>query len=188
MDRKKVVDGDALSTDQLRNALKRCAVTAAYFVGVFPLDKLPRQRIDSRPALIICNTAYSQSGGEHWVAFYLNKNFVDYFDSYGLPPRGEHLLNFISVNGGSTASYTFNKTPLQSLNATTCGKFAATYLYFRTLGYTTDQYTNLLANHSDSKVRQLYACIFHNVCSGGSLTAQKCYKYTRHCRISRISP
>ena len=86
---------------------------------------------------MVQNTAYSDSAGEHWTAYYLNtKNSVEYFDSYGLPPND--MTRFITANDLSY-NFNYNTIPLESLEAATCGKYAVTYLYFRTFGYTVDQ-------------------------------------------------
>lgn len=176
MDRGEASEIDVLSTSQIENALNKCRVTAPYFRGVFALDRLPQTYIVPRPALVVQNTAYSDSAGEHWTAYYLNtKNSVEYFDSYGLPPKGEYMARFITAND-LTHNFNYNTIPLQSLEAATCGKYAVTYLYFRTLGYTVDQYISILGEKPDKKVRWLYKKHFGEG-SGGCEGGQICYKY-----------
>ena len=176
MDRGEAFEIDVLSTSQIENALNKCTATAPYFRGVFALDNLPITYIVPRPALVVQNTAYSDSAGEHWTAYYLNtKNSIEYFDSYGLPPKGEHMTRFINAND-LTHNFNYNTTPLQSLEAATCGKYAVTYLYFRTLGYNLEQYISILGEKPDKKVRFLYQKHFGG--GGGKCKDdQTCYKY-----------
>lgn len=167
---------DSLTTSEIRAGLGQCPITAPHFVGVFSLDNLP-QKIFKNPAILVCNSAYSGSKGEHWVAFFVGPKTFEFFDSYGMPPMGEHMTRFITANdpGGRC---TYSTAPLQSELATTCGKFAMTYLYNRVLGYSLRQYVELLGNNPDEKVRKLYKKIFGGECGVGS--GQKCYKYSGH--------
>ncbi len=150
-------------------------MTGPLLVGVFALDELPTRFIGMRPAILVVNTAYSQSPGEHWVGIYLGARSVDYFDSYGLPPRGERLMKFIAIND-IHQNFNFNMMPLQSLHSSTCGKFAATFLFFRSIGFSTKKFVDIFSDDADSDVRALYAQIF-GLGGGGICGGQKCYKY-----------
>lgn len=166
---------DVLSTTQITTALSRNKITAPHFIGVFSFDSLPKEYIEKRPGLIVVNTAFSASVGEHWVALFLSANSVEYFDSFGLPPNGDYIMSFIAVNDPFN-TYTFNTVPLQSMTATTCGKFAALFLYFRTIGCSIVSFIKLMSINPDSKARKLYARIFGG---GGKVGCggQICYKY-----------
>lgn len=170
---------DVLSTSQIAQVLQNCCITAPYFHGVYALDMLPKTFIFPRPALVVVNTAFSGNlEGEHWVAYFLSSNnSLDYFDSYGLPPQGHHMSEFIKQND-VTNNFTYNTTPLQSLDASTCGKYVVTYLYYRVLHYTKDQYVDLLSGNADEKVKIMYRNKFGGgrSCNGG-VQGQKCYKY-----------
>lgn len=187
MARSKHPADDTLSTFQIENAMRRCKITAPLFVGVFSLDHLPKGCVTTRPGLIVCNTAYSGSGGEHWVGFFLTHNSLQFFDAFGLPPRGEHMTGFIAAND-STHTFTYNTTPLQGINASTCGKYVATYLYFCALGCSMRQYLSLLYPNPDANVRKLYRNIFGGgVKSCNWRSSQKCYKYNRNAWTRHIS-
>ena len=112
MDRGEAFEIGVLSTSQIENALNKCTVTAPYFRGVFALDHLPKTCIVPRPALVVQNTAYSDSVGEHWTSYYFNtKKTVEYFDSHGLPPEGEHVARFITAND-LTHNFNYNTVSL----------------------------------------------------------------------------
>jgi hypothetical protein len=151
---------DILTTSQIDQNLRHHPATCNYFEGVFALNQLPTYYLTNRPSLVVCNTAYSESPGEHWVCFFLGQNQVEYFDSYGCPPSNQALNNFIALNGGDNTC--FNTRCLQSVNAATCGKYVTTYLLYRSMGFTTAQYLNEfnVAMNSDRTVRKLYESLF----------------------------
>lgn len=173
-----MADEDTLTTSQITHALTKCLVTSEKFVGVFPFDGLPTQFVE-RPAMLVCNTAYSKSPGEHWVAWYLDHKTNEYFDSYGLFPRGQNFMDFMMVN--QMTNLIFNYTPFQSLFATTCGKYVCTYLYYRAKDCTLEEFKHGLGKEPDKNVKKMYKNIFG---SGGGCCSregdQKCYKYTCH--------
>lgn len=163
---------DSLTTEQITCNLSSHLFTQPYFEGVFALDELPTSYLTHRPSLVVCNTAFSHSPGEHWVCFFLGDNFVEFFDSYGTPPSHKNLLDFISVNGGLATNY--NTRCLQSLTATTCGKYVTTFLLFRSLGFSLDQYLNLFASarSPDYIVRKLYQSHFKKSMLTGGQTCR----------------
>lgn len=146
---------DSLTTDQIVCNLSSNSITKPYFEGVFALDELPNTYLFHRPRLLVCNTAYSKSPGEHWVAFFLTDNSVDYFDSYGSSPSHTALLDFI-VKNSTGFPFRYNTRCLQALNATTCGKYCVTYLLYRAMGYTLNQYLDMFTTDPDQIVRKLY--------------------------------
>lgn len=173
-------NGDSLTTIDLEHVLQSCPQTKSLFVGVFPLDAMSTLSILSRPALVVCNSAYSKSKGEHWYCFFLGYNNVEFFDSYGLPPSSPHLDMFIKLN--SRERFSYNTNQLQSLTSSTCGKYVATYLYYRSIGHTLEQYLQLFRNRfPDRVVRFLFSKMFlerGSRCRVGD-QSQRCYKYHR---------
>lgn len=172
-----------LSTGEISRALLARCETRAHFGGVYSLDTLPQQEYTQRPALVVVNTAYQQSKGEHWVGIYLDTaGGLSYFDSYGLPPSGVHLMTFIHKNA-INGVWDYNYTPLQSLNTAVCGKYVCLYLYYRVVGYSHKKFISLFTNHkkkdSDVTTNVLFKKIFGNVPKGGKCvgTRQWSYKY-----------
>ena len=74
-------------TYQLKRALKKHHKTRSVYGGVFARDKIPIPPRGRRLAYIV-NTDPSHKPGQHWVAFFITRDTVYYFDPYGLPPRG----------------------------------------------------------------------------------------------------
>lgn len=165
-----------LSTSEIECALRSRCETAPHFIGCFALDTLPREYIIHRPALVVCNTAFSGSGGEHWVAFYLDGHGVSYFDSYGLPLSNPYFIDFINVNSNKN-SVRANYAQLQSLTSNVCGKYVCVYLFYRVLGYSHNHVIQVFRQSPDAIVCLLFRNIFGRVrgCRGAE---QTCYKYT----------
>ena len=76
-----------MNTKQLWNALINNKVTEPFFDGIFPRDILTI--IENKPQLIICNTDPSFKKGEHWILFFFDKNFVEFYD-----PLGKSINNY----------------------------------------------------------------------------------------------
>lgn len=74
-------------TSQLKNALQFHHQTKSVFAGVYARNRIPEVPREKRLAYII-NTDQAHKPGKHWVAFFLTKTTVYYFDPYGIPPRG----------------------------------------------------------------------------------------------------
>lgn len=60
---------DVLTTSQIEHIMKKCKITRPYFHGVYALDELPTEEIKQKPAIVICNTAYSHSSGSIGLDF-----------------------------------------------------------------------------------------------------------------------
>ena len=99
------------------------------FLGVFARDEIPLH-LPPTFAMVV-NTHPSNKPGEHWVAFYVDRNIRcvegEYFDSYGLPPPPdfELLLDRCCLN------YKFNRHQLQDYFSFVCGQYCIYYLYHR---------------------------------------------------------
>ena len=74
----------------------------------------------------IINTDTSDKPGEHWVAIYFrNNDEAIYFDSYGLPPLEDYILQFIQRN---TRHWIYHKELLQSPWSRVCGMYCINIL------------------------------------------------------------
>ena len=80
-----------MNSNQIRRFLKGCKC----FIGVYPRDQLPV--IKTLPCALVANTDDSKNPGEHWVAMYFSRTKTEYFDSFGLPPYHEDLINYVYV-------------------------------------------------------------------------------------------
>ena len=98
------------------------------FGGIFDAKQLDRIKIVDLPvSLIIHNDG-------HWLSIYIDRKHFEIMDSLGLASSANldtHLCRFICAH---VCGKTFYATPqLQPDNAKSCGKFAAAFLYFRTV-------------------------------------------------------
>ena len=100
--------------------------TNSYFVGVYPSDRLPVQRV-SWPCCVVINSDPAAEEGEHWVAVYITGGGLGvYFDSYGLYPANQNIQDFL---GRNTRLWHWNRQPIQSVLSDKCGYYC---LYFLT--------------------------------------------------------
>jgi hypothetical protein len=120
----------------------------ANFKGTFMSDTLPT-KIETNSSYVV-NLDKNINQGTHWVAIYNDpkNDYVEYFDSYGMPPNTdtEEFLH------SSDKSVKFNTSALQHLLSKSCGYFAAWYIMERSKGksqydvlYSMDQ-SNALIN------------------------------------------
>lgn len=94
-------------------------------IYVLPRNKLPR--IKKRPAGIVINTDGENEAGEHWVSVYIGEDDIPiYFDSFGLPPLHEDLIEFLTLNTKSVWKY--NLLTLQHPESKSCGKYCIEFL------------------------------------------------------------
>ena len=77
-------------TSQLRKALRFHPHTRSVFGGVYARNRIPP--VPNKEIAYIINTDPADKPGKHWVAFYLTKYTVYYFDPYGFPPTGFHKI------------------------------------------------------------------------------------------------
>jgi len=98
-------------------------------------DLLPIHRPANVKAYIV-NTHNAKRPGEHWVAiFFYDNDTAVYFDSYGLPPYHNHILEFLDKN---SKRWTMNTTLLQGLFSMMCGVYCIYALHYLALGYPLD--------------------------------------------------
>ena len=99
------------------------------FKGVYSSDTLPK-KIKERPCALVVNTDKEHEPGSHWTAIYLDENGTgEYFDSYGLFPLSDHVLDFL--NKHSQHKWTFNRIQLQHAITTMCGAYCIFFIMYR---------------------------------------------------------
>ena len=95
------------------------------FVGVFPLDGLPRG-IDGRKTIkLIVNLEPRSHPGSHWIAIYRRNGKAHYFDTFGREPP-KTIRTWLTNN-----SYTwtfFNKVIQAANDKVSCGYICLEYL------------------------------------------------------------
>lgn len=109
----------------IEDILKNNIYTKNIFLGVYARNELPL--ITEFPACFVFNTEDRNQQGEHWLAFYFNKQgYCDFFDSYGLHPRFYDLEEYITKISGTKWSY--NMKRLQGLSLY-CGLYCIFFIY-----------------------------------------------------------
>jgi hypothetical protein len=99
----------------------------SHFLGVRPMDQLPRLKITGECCFIV-NTDPSYLPGQHWLAVYVDKHRNgECFDSFGrLPPRPIQFWLNANCN-----RWCYNNRLLQSPLSTLCGAYCIFYLAMR---------------------------------------------------------
>jgi hypothetical protein len=100
-----------------------------YFSGVFASDTLPKH-INPNDCGII-NLSKIAAIGTHWVSYYNSPEspYVEYFDSFGLPPSKSITL-FLNTSGKPII---YNDTQLQLADSVLCGLYCIYFLQLRNL-------------------------------------------------------
>ncbi len=116
-----------LNSIQLYKILKRDKITQKTFLGVFPRNYLPKKL--KYPCCFIINTHPSYKSGEHWLAFYYNKDgFCHFFDSFGMPPQFYGLQSYIEKTSNG---WSYNSKRIQSLKSYFCGFYSFIFLFLK---------------------------------------------------------
>jgi len=112
-----------LSTSDLQQVFKN----NKDFLGVFALNKLPRQVNPVGKCKLIVNLQYANLPGTHWTAISRNDDGVgDYFDSFGRIPPLEIQAWLIRH---CTPQWTWNeKTVQKDTDTVSCGYLCIDYL------------------------------------------------------------
>lgn len=108
--------------------INSCMKPVKNYIGTFPCDMLPEIPKTKRPCSIIGNTDKSGNPGKHWVAFYLTKDHIEVYDTYG---RGL-LPEFRKFVGKQ--KYVCNTKQVQTFDSSVCGQHCIYYIYKRNEG------------------------------------------------------
>ena len=115
-----------LSSADLKRLVRRhgSKETKTAFMGIFPIDSLPK-RILHFPCLLIVNTDTKNLPGKHWKAVYISKQRRgEVFDSFALP-TSMRLTKWL--NTFTRGRWTKTTRPIQSYLSAICGIYV---LYF----------------------------------------------------------
>ena len=128
------------------------------FAGVFSRNNLPKKIKDR--AYIINLDEYSNVG-THWMLYFVKKNEIVYFDSFGL----EHILNEIKEFIGEFPGNKNLKTNIfrvQEDNSIMCGYFCIGFINFMLAGKKLTDYTNLFSPYDFKKNDSIILSYFKN--------------------------
>ncbi len=130
-------------------------VTEPFFDGVYSKDNLVD--IESKPRLVISNTACSSQLGKHWVLFFFKGETVEFYDSLGkdLFHYGLEFQNF-AFKFARTVKQTGKRT--QPENSKLCGAYCLFYAYWRCKGKSMKEIINCMG--SPGYVRKVVKSVF----------------------------
>ena len=108
------------------------------FLGVFPADELPPATTIAIPAAFVVNYDPARLPGSHWVSCMISRDYVTWFDSYGLAPDADDIIlghktyfrKWLSAvcRRLGLKNYDWNKFDLQAMRGITCGHYALWFL------------------------------------------------------------
>ncbi|KAF8791612.1 hypothetical protein HNY73_006453 [Argiope bruennichi] len=118
-----------MNGNEIHYILSKDPYTSPFFRGVFASDTIP---ILKEKSAIVVNTDTSSEPGSHWLAFYLESDNLEFFDSYGNPPEfyGRLFHDFVS----HYSSVFWNSTPMQSFMSNVCGAYCIYFILKRCQG------------------------------------------------------
>ena len=96
------------------------------FSGVYSRDYLPDKIKDG--AYVINLDDYSDIG-THWIALYVNKKTVTYFDSFGIEHISKEIKKFINNN-----NIIANIFRIQAYDSVMCGYFCIGFVDYMFMG------------------------------------------------------
>ena len=122
-----------MNTSQLQCIISCDPVLRERVLGVFAADQLPTA-VPYIPCGFIANTDIKSQSGTHWLAFFIENNTVDCFDSYGQHP-GVYNALFSAWMQNQSLNVRVNQTRLQSDTSSVCGLYCVYFLRQRLLGH-----------------------------------------------------
>lgn len=139
-----------LTTEDLNRILGENNVTRKSYLGTFPACVFPDTRTNSYS--FISNTSnHLDLKGEHWVAWFINKDTVKFFDSFGRSPTDstfyEHFYNFTK----KFKKLEYSKRRIQGWTSVACGYFCVHFIYSSCLGF---KFLNFLNDYSGNDFKK----------------------------------
>ena len=110
-----------LDTEQIDKLLS--ADKTLNFLGVFPLDRIPKKINTRKPVCLIFNSDESDRQGQHWIPLIFTNGICVYIDSLGISP----FQPVTSIIRNHSDSCVFNKNLIQNPVGRLCGFYA---IYF----------------------------------------------------------
>lgn len=92
-----------------------------HFRGVFMRDCLPKKPLTEECGIV--NLDNMSGSGTHWVAYYKNHDYKEYFDSFGNLQPPIEIINYL----GLPINYNYHRR--QKFNTFNCGHLCIEYLF-----------------------------------------------------------
>ena len=112
------------------------------FNGVYSRDNLLRIKY----GVYVINFDEYSNIGTHWVALYLQKNNITYFDSFGVEDIPKEIKSFIKNKNIKT-----NIFRIQAYDSIMCGYFSIRFVDFMLAGKTLTEFKNLFSPNNFKK-------------------------------------
>lgn len=111
-----------MNTLELEHYLKSNPLTRKLFHNVLPCDFLTQKIKSDRSVVIICNCATSNNIGTHWIAIFIDKFNLEFFDTSGQSFKtNKYFQKFAQRNKRSKMIY--NTVSIQSEISDLCGEY-----------------------------------------------------------------
>ena len=107
-----------MNSEEIREIMLKMDMSE--FSGVYPSNKLPINRLNSKRFYIV-NLDDSDSPGSHWVGLVLKGDEAEYFDPLALPFTNKFIIQ--SLKTYKIENIIYNKKRIQSFSSESCAKF-----------------------------------------------------------------
>jgi hypothetical protein len=112
-----------------------------HFLGVFAADELEILPYECK-GLLVLNTEISSKDGEHWVALYIDKNNIFYYDPLLIDfHRSEYIIQFLEK---MKRNFVFNEIRIQTQFSEKCGNHCLVFCYIMSKGKGDHLFTRFL--------------------------------------------
>jgi hypothetical protein len=135
---KKRNKNDGLFNNEIDNMMK----TVKYFKGTYAIDQLNSIKINKNDPYFsfIMNTEPIKIASGHWIAWFITRTSIEYYDSFGEDPTSESLTNVFKLARQYIPKNKFqvkiNRIKYQRNNTNNCGWFAMKFIKDRSTGKT----------------------------------------------------
>lgn len=135
------------------------AYSSVHFCGVLARDQLPQ--IVKWPSSYVINTDKSSEPGEHWLAFYYDKNGkCEFFDPLGFSPKYYNLEDFLK---SSSKIYYYNTQQLQGLFSEYCGYYCTLFILIKSRNFNLNYFLKLFTKNTTTNDLIMKNLIIDNI-------------------------
>ena len=147
---------EPLTTTQLDNILFNTSVTSKKYIGAYPSCFVPTS---SKPFYsFISNTEEHNENGEHWCAWVVRDDTINFFDSFGRPPNCKTLPKHYEDITRNFKYIKYTNFRVQGWGSKACGYFCIHFIYVLSLGLDYKDFVNNYSKNfemNDEKVNKL---------------------------------
>lgn len=152
-----------MNSIEIEKCLRKNKFTRKYFLGVFPCNLLPKEKIHKKPCILIVNTDPNNKEGRHWTSIWLTKRNTDFFDSSGKSFKQNKFFNQFILKNCNHTIVTYNGSQIQQNYSNVCGKYCCLFSLYRSKNYTYKKFLKLFNDslyENDVKAAKLFEKYF----------------------------